>query len=107
MGFNTMYSNSGDTLEVKNLTNNTFFKCQIIDKKTISKLNVASGFNIANAKLTILNTGYCNVNLDDKISLMGNTYAVIDIGVTIDNQVQFRHRRDFSELAGSTVIALG
>lgn len=105
MGFNTIHANQKSYIKGLNETNQTTFKYRQIDKTTASRMSQVDGVKLEMAQLVICVDGRCDVNVEDKLLIMGKSYIASQVAIAY-NQLPLKKRKDYANIQSETVITL-
>lgn len=106
MGLNTIHNKTKDLMTLFNVTQNKYFKAELIQSDKVRDYAMANGLDFFKIKHVIKVNGASSVNLKDKIKFGKDTFQAIMIQPKIDNIEQFRKRADINNFTGETVIYL-
>ena len=106
MGLNTIHNKTKDLMTLYNVTQNKFFKAELLQSDKVRDYAMANGLDFLKIKHVIKVNGSNIVKLRDKIKLGKDTFQAIMIQPKIDNIEQFRKRVDMNNFTGETVIYL-
>ena len=106
MGLNTIHNKSKDLMTLFNVTQNKYFKAELMQSDSVRDYAVANGLDFLKIKHVIKVNGSNSVNLRDKIKLGKDTFQAVMVQPKIDNIEQFRKRVDMNNFTGETVIYL-
>ena len=106
MGLNTIHSKTKDLTTLFNVTQNKFFKAELLQTDSVRDYATANGLDFLTVKHVIKINGASFLNLKDKIKLGDKIFQVLKIEPKIDNNEQFRRRMDHNNFTGESVIYL-
>ena len=106
MGLNTIHNKTRDLMTLYNVTQNKYFKAELLQSDSVRDYAVANGLDILKIKHVIKVNGSNSVNLRDKIKLGKDTFQAVMVQPKIDNIEQFRKRVDKNNFTGESVIYL-
>ena len=106
MGLNTIHNKTRDLMTLYNVTQNKFFKAELLQSDSVRDYAVANGLDFLKIKHVIKVNGSNSVNLRDKIKFGKDTFQAVMVQPKIDNLEQFRKRTDINNFTGETVIYL-
>jgi hypothetical protein len=106
MGLNTIHSKSKDLMTLYNVTQQKYFKAELMQSDSQRDYQMANGLDFLKVKHIIKVNGANIVELRDKIRFGKNTFQAVLVQPKIDNIEQFRHRSDIDNFTGETVIYL-
>ena len=106
MGLNTIHNKTRDLMTLFNVTQNKYFKAELMQSDKVRDYAIANGLDFLKVKHVIKVNGASSVNLKDKIKIGKDTFQAIMIQHKIDNIEQFRKRVDMNNFTGETVIYL-
>lgn len=106
MGLNTIHNKTRDLMTLFNVTQNKYFKAELLQSDSVRDYAVANGLDFLKIKHVIKVNGSNSVNLRDKIKLGKDTFQAVMVQPKIDNIEQFRKRVDINNFTGETVIYL-
>lgn len=102
----TAHLNSGDNVRVYNFTKrNYLIKCSIADGNNNIKIEKILGLNKSEYTINIIISGYCNVEVDDILEIMGKQYRTTNIR-TIQETTLCRLRKDYNDFPSTTYVSL-
>lgn len=106
MALNTIHTNKEDRIPAENLTQNNYFRCELVDTKNSERVQTSLGLALPSVKLTLKINGHCSVNEKDKIKVFNEIYIVARIGSNYTNKEQFRKRADYDYFNGESYLFL-
>ncbi len=106
MGLNTIHNKINDKGNGYNLTKNSKFGFEVMGASTCRKIEMAMNLAMFQVKLAIKINGTCDIELDDKVRVLGKVYKVISADSTLDNQDLLRIRDDIENFTGDLVVGL-
>lgn len=106
MGLNTIHNKTRDLMTLFNVTQNKYFKAELMQSDKVRDYAIANGLDFFKVKHVIKVNGASSINLKDKIKIGKDTFQAIMIQPKIDNIEQFRKRVDMNNFTGETVIYL-
>ena len=106
MGLNTIHNKTRDLMTLFNVTQNKYFKAELLQSDSVRDYAMANGLEFLKIKHVIKVNGSNSVNLRDKIKLGKDTFQAVMVQPKIDNIEQFRKRVDMNNFTGETVIYL-
>ena len=106
MGLNTIHAKSKDLMTLYNLTQNKYFKAELIQSDSARDYATANGLDFYKIKHVIKINGASFANLKDKIQFGKDVFQVVMIQPKVDNMEQFRRRMDINNFTGESVIYL-
>lgn len=106
MGLNTIHNKSKDLMMLFNVTQNKWFKAELMQSDNQRDYQMANGLDFLKVKHIIKVNGSNIVELRDKIKFGKNTFQAVMVQPKVDNMEQFRHRSDIANFTGETVIYL-
>ena len=106
MGLNTIHNKTRDLMTLFNVTQNKYFKAELLQSDSVRDYAVANGLDFLKIKHVIKVNGSNSVNLRDKIKLGKDTFQAVMVQPKIDNIEQFRKRVDMNNFTGETGIYL-
>ena len=106
MGLNTIHNKTKDLMTLYNVTQNKYFKAELMQSDSVRDYAVANGLDFLKIKHVIKVNGSNSVDLKDKISFGKDTFQAVMVQPKIDNLEQFRKRADRNNFTGETVIYL-
>ena len=106
MGLNTIHNKTKDLMTLYNVTQNKYFKAELMQSDSVRDYAVANGLDFLKIKHVIKVNGSNSVNLRDKIKLGKDTFQAVMVQPKIDNKEQLRKRVYMNNITGETVTNL-
>ena len=106
MGLNTIHSKTKDLMTLFNVTQNKYFRAELMQSDSARDYAIANGIDYYKVKHVIKINGASSINLKDKIKFGKDVFQVVMIQPKIDNMEQFRRRTDINNFTGESVIYL-
>lgn len=106
MGLNTRHDVINDKAPGYNITRKSSFRFEVLSAVEARKIEVAQNFSMFQIKMAIKINGVADINLSDKVRVLGNTYKVASIDSTYDNPELFKIRGDVENFTGDTIVGL-
>lgn len=106
MGLNTRHDVINDKANGYNITKNIKFKFELLPSVECRKIEMAQNLSLNQIKLAIKVNGVADIEMADKVKVIGKVYKVSSIVNTIDNPELFKIREDVDNFTGDTVIGL-
>lgn len=106
MGLNTIHNKTRDLMTLYNVTQNKFFKAELLQSDSVRDYAMANGLDFLKIKHVIKVNGSNIVKLRDKIKFGKDTFQAVMVQPKVDNLEQFRKRNDINNFTGETVIYL-
>lgn len=106
MALNTIHRNKRDIVNAYNITQDRWFKCEILNDITKEKVTASLGLDMPSVKLTIQINGHSNVLEKNHIRILNEEYIVSKIASNYDKTQQFKKRSDYDFFNGKTFIFL-
>lgn len=106
MGLNTIHNKTRDLMTLYNVTQNKYFKAELMQSDKVRDYAMANGLDFLKIKHVIKVNGSNIVKLRDKIKFGKDTFQAVMVQPKIGNIEQFRKRVDINNFTGETVIYL-
>ena len=106
MGLNTRHDVTNDKANGYNITKNAKFKFELLPNVECRKIEMAQNLSMNQIKLAIKINGVANIDMADKVKVLGKIYKATSVVNTIDNPELFKLRNDVDNFTGDTVIGL-
>lgn len=106
MGLNTRHDVTKDKAPGYNITNRSYFRYEPLESVEARKIEVAQNFTMFQLKMAIKINGVANINLSDKVKVMGGIYKVASINSSYDNLELFKIRGDIDNFTGDMIVGL-
>lgn len=106
MGLNTIHNKTRDLMTLYNVTQNKYFKAELMQSDSVRDYAMANGLDFLKIKHVIKVNGSNIVKLRDKIKFGKDTFQAVMVQPKIGNIEQFRKRVDINNFTGETVIYL-
>ena len=106
MGLNTIHNKTKDLMTLYNVTQNKYFKAELLQSDSVRDYAVANGLDFLKIKHVIKVNGSNIVKLRDKIKFGKNIFQAVMVQPKYDNMEQFRKRSDMDNFTGEVVIYL-
>lgn len=106
MALNTIHTNKEDRIPAQNLTQNNYFRCELVENKTSERVQTSLGLALPSVKLTLKVNGHCSVFEKDKVKVFNEIYIVAKIASNYTNKEQFRKRADYNDFNGESYLFL-
>ena len=106
MGLNSRHDVTNDKSTGHNNTKNSTFRFELLPGVECRKIEVAQNLSMNQITLAIKVNGSINVEIGDKLEILGKVYKVSTVTSTVDNNELFKIRNDIENFTGDTVIGL-
>ena len=106
MGLNSRHDVTNDKSTGFNITKESTFRFELLPGVECRKIEVAQNLSMRQITLAIKINGTINVEVGDKLRVLGKIYKVSTITNTVDNNELFKIRNDIENFTGDTVIGL-
>lgn len=106
MGLNTIHKKTKDLMTLFDITQNKFFKAELLQSDSVRDYAMANGLDFLKIKHVIKVNGSNIVKLRDKIKFGKNIFQAVMVQPKYDNMEQFRKRSDMDNFTGEVVIYL-
>lgn len=106
MGLQTIHKNPKDIVSVYNQTQDTWFKCELVDDVKSEKIRLSLGLDLPSVTMTLKVNGHAECKENDKLRLLNQTLLVRKTATKFDNTLQFRKRADYGYFNSTEYIFL-
>lgn len=95
MALNTIHKNKRDIVNAYDITQDKYFKCELVDDITSERVKTALGLDLPSTRMTLKVNGHCEALEKDKVRVLNQVFIIQRIGSNFSNQKQFRKRADY------------
>lgn len=106
MGLNTRHDITNDKAPGYNITRSSHFKFELLGTIEARRLEVAQNLSLNQVKFAIKINGTADIQLADRVKVLGRIFKVIGIDQTYDNLELLKHREDIDNFTGDMIVGL-